>query len=76
LAALEFTRFAHVRFGGSLGIKGLGVFTITMFNKRFLAMIREMWLVTAVGLGVGLGWLANFNLWRPGTRRCEQDGLE
>jgi hypothetical protein len=34
-----------------------------MFGERFLAMIREMRSVTAVG--VGLAWLTDVNLWRP-----------
>jgi hypothetical protein len=54
------------------GLLGLGVFAVAMFAHRFLSMVRELWPIVLVGLGVGAAWLVNFDafrLWGIGERQ-------
>jgi hypothetical protein len=46
-----------------LVLLGVGAFVLTAFAERILSMAREMWAMSCVAVGVGLAWLANFNLW-------------
>jgi drug/metabolite transporter (DMT)-like permease len=43
---------------------GLAVFAVAMFADRYLSLAQEYWAVVLVGLGVGVAWLVDFNLWR------------
>ena len=43
---------------------GLSAFSVAMFADRYLSIAHELWAVVLVGFGVGLAWLADFDLWR------------
>lgn len=43
---------------------GLAVTVVTMFAGRYLALARELWFLAAAGVGVGLAWLTDFDLWQ------------
>jgi hypothetical protein len=43
---------------------GLGLAVLTTVGYRFVERAREYWGFVAVGLGVGLAWLADLNMWR------------
>lgn len=40
-----------------------GVMALTMLGEQYLHQARERWVMTACAFGVGMAWLANFNLW-------------
>lgn len=44
---------------------GLGIAASVVFLDRLVArlLVHELWPLLAVGAGVGLAWLADFNLW-------------
>jgi hypothetical protein len=44
---------------------GLGVAAVSVFLDRFFArfLVREAWALLAVGVGVALAWLADFDMW-------------
>ncbi len=46
-----------------LALLGVGAFAAASFADRFLSMAREFWAMTCVAFGVGLAWLADFNMW-------------
>jgi len=46
-----------------LALLGLGAFAVAGFADRYLSMAREFWAMTCVAFGIGLAWLADFNLW-------------
>lgn len=48
---------------GTFILFALGVMGLTMFAERYLARVRELGPVAAVALGIGLAWVADFNLW-------------
>jgi multisubunit Na+/H+ antiporter MnhB subunit len=48
---------------GTFVLFALGIMALTMFAERFYTRARELRAVVAVGLGIGLAWLAGFNLW-------------
>ncbi len=41
----------------------LGVMALTMFGERLNRRLREGLSLMAGGWGIGLAWLANFNMW-------------
>ena len=43
---------------------GLGIYGLLMIGDRFVDLAREVRAVVAVGIGVGLGWLADLNMWQ------------
>lgn len=44
---------------------GLGIAAGVVFLDRLFArfLVREAWALLAVGAGIGLAWLANFDMW-------------
>ena len=40
-----------------------GVMALTMFGERYLHHGAERWVAMACALGVGMAWLANFDMW-------------
>lgn len=42
---------------------GLGVMALAAVADRFLSVFHELWAVAVVAIGIGLAWLANFNMW-------------
>lgn len=48
---------------GTFILFALGIMALTMFAERFYAKAQEFFAIVAVALGVGLAWLADFNLW-------------
>ena len=47
---------------GILALLGVGAFAVAAFADRYLSMAHEFWAMTSVALGVGLAWLADFNM--------------
>lgn len=47
---------------GILALLGVGAFAVAAFADRYLSMAREFWAMTCVAFGVGLAWLADFNM--------------
>lgn len=47
-----------------LALFGLGLAVLTTVAYRYVERAREYWGLVAVGLGVGLAWLADLNMWR------------
>jgi hypothetical protein len=45
-----------------MALLGLGVLAVAMVADRYLSLAAEVWAVILVGLGVGVAWLVNFNL--------------
>ena len=43
---------------------GLSAFSVAMFADRYISIAQELWALVLAGLGVGLAWLADFDLWR------------
>ena len=49
----------------------LGAFTVALFADRLLSIAHEFWAFVLVGFGIGLAWLADFDifrLWNIGVR--------
>ena len=42
----------------------LGVMALVTLADRYLTMKRELWTVGAIGIGIGLAWLADLNAWK------------
>jgi len=42
---------------------GLGLAALVMLGHRYVTMAREAWAFVTIGLGIGLAWLADFNMW-------------
>ncbi len=50
---------------------GLAVMAVAMIAERYLTIVQEFWAIVVVALGVGVAWLADFNifsLWGIGVR--------
>ena len=43
---------------------GLGAFALAMVADRYLSAAHEYWAVAVVASGIGLAWLADFDMWR------------
>ena len=48
---------------GLFVIFGLGVMALAMFAESILNVAKELRALVLVGLGVGLAWAVDFNLW-------------
>jgi hypothetical protein len=48
---------------GIVALLGVGAFAVAAFADRYLSMAREFWAMTCMAFGIGLTWLADFNLW-------------
>ena len=48
---------------GILVLLGVGAFALAGFADRYISMAHEFWAMTCVAFGIGLAWLAGFNLW-------------
>jgi len=46
-----------------LAFLGLGLTVVVMVGHRYVTMARELWALVSVGLGIGLAWLADLNMW-------------
>ncbi|HZD01695.1 MAG TPA: hypothetical protein VFA46_16325 [Actinomycetes bacterium] len=50
---------------------GLAVMAVAMIAERYLSLVQEFWALVVVALGIGVAWLADFNLfglWAIGVR--------
>ncbi|KOU36253.1 hypothetical protein [Streptomyces sp. WM6378] len=47
---------------GILALLGLAVLVVAQVAHRYLSAAHEFWAFTLVALGVGVAWLANFDL--------------
>jgi hypothetical protein len=54
---------------------GLGTAAVVNFADRFLAGLHQVWTIFAVGIGVGLAWLANFNVWNLWAFNVPEDWI-
>lgn len=43
---------------------GLGAFALAACAERYVSMLRELWAVTLVVMGVALAWLVDFDVFR------------
>jgi hypothetical protein len=48
---------------GTFVLLALGIMGLTLFGERYVVRFRELGSVVAVGLGIAIAWLADFNLW-------------
>lgn len=46
-----------------LALFGLGLTVLVTVGHRYLHLAREAWAFVTIGLGVGLAWLADLNMW-------------
>ncbi len=46
-----------------LAALGLGVMLVTMFAERVLNFAHELHAIALAGIGIGLAWAVDFNLW-------------
>jgi hypothetical protein len=54
-----------------LALLGVGTFAVAAFGERYLSFARELWAMVSVAFGIGLAWLADFDmfaLWNVGVR--------
>src|SRR5207247_9215922 len=49
---------------GVLVLLGLGLSAFVTLGNRFVTVAREFWAFVTVGVGVGLAWAADLNMWR------------
>jgi hypothetical protein len=47
-----------------LVLMGLGLTVFVMIGHRYVTLAREFWAFASIGLGVGLAWLADLNMWK------------
>jgi hypothetical protein len=47
-----------------LAFFGIGLAVLGMVGHRYLELARELWALATLGLGVGLAWLADLNMWK------------
>jgi hypothetical protein len=47
-----------------LVLLGLGLSAFVTLGHRFVTIAREFWAFVTVGVGVGLAWAADLNMWR------------
>lgn len=47
---------------GMVALLGLAIVAVGAVGYRYLAVAREFWAVLLVALGIGVAWLANFDL--------------
>jgi hypothetical protein len=47
-----------------LALFGLGLTVLVMVGHRYATMASEMWAIVTIGMGVGLAWLADLNMWK------------
>jgi hypothetical protein len=50
---------------------GLAVTAVSLLISRFVLMATELWALLVIALGVGVAWLADFNMftaWNVGVR--------
>ena len=43
---------------------GLGLTVLVMLGHRYVTFAREGWALVTIGLGIGLAWLADLNMWQ------------
>ncbi|MER3452794.1 MAG: hypothetical protein C4344_03765, partial [Acidimicrobiia bacterium] len=43
---------------------GLGTMLVTMFAERLMNLAQELRAIALAGVGIGLAWAVDFNLWR------------
>jgi hypothetical protein len=43
---------------------GLGLAVLVMLGHRYVTLAREGWALVAIAFGIGLSWLADFDMWK------------
>lgn len=50
---------------GMVALLGLATFGVAAVAYRYLSVAREFWALLILLLGLGVAWLANFDLYGP-----------